>query len=145
MNKKEQVKFDKLYKQQLQALTLQGYRPKTIEAYSFAIKRLSRYFGCCPDNLITQQLKQYFADLLITHSWGTIKRDRNGIQFFYKHILNKPWDWVNIVRPPIEKKLPDILTTDEVWKLINTTHKLPYRIFFVIIQLSCNCSDLHQI
>jgi site-specific recombinase XerD len=37
---------------------------------------------------------------------------------------------VEIVRPPREQRLPDVLSVEETFRLINTTRKLRYRIFF---------------
>ena len=56
----------------------------------------------------------YFADLLKTHSRSTIKRDRNGLQRYFEHVLEIDWNWVLIVKPPIVKSLPDILSPDEI-------------------------------
>ena len=42
----------------------------------------------CPDTLSTADLKSFFANLISTHSWSTVKLDRNGLQFFYRHTLN---------------------------------------------------------
>jgi integrase/recombinase XerD len=67
MNTSEQLRFYFPYKQHLTNLTLQGKRPATIDAYSRAIRRISAYFDCCPDNLSTDDLKRYFADLIATH------------------------------------------------------------------------------
>ncbi|WP_232790880.1 phage integrase N-terminal SAM-like domain-containing protein [Shewanella sp. Pdp11] len=57
---------------------MQGKRPATIDAYSRAIRRIAAYFDCCPDTLTTDDLKHYFADLIASHSWSTVKLDRNG-------------------------------------------------------------------
>ncbi len=64
----------------------------------------------CPDKLTLNQLKDYFTALIKSHSWSTVKIDRNGLQFFYKHVLNKDWQWVKIVKPPQKKVLPNVLT-----------------------------------
>ncbi|MFA0256541.1 phage integrase N-terminal SAM-like domain-containing protein, partial [Vibrio breoganii] len=76
MNTQDQQRFDILYKQHLTNLTLQGKRPATIDAYSRAVRRISAFFDCAPDTLTTQQLKRYFASLIQTHSWSTVKLDR---------------------------------------------------------------------
>ena len=126
MNSSEQQRFDFLYQQHLTNLTLQGKRPATIDAYGRAVRRIAAYFDCCPDNLTTQDLKAYFAQLNASHSWSTVKLDRNGLQFFYRHVLNKQWLWLNIVKPPQSKSLPDILTPNEVASIINHTFTLFY-------------------
>ncbi|UML92562.1 site-specific integrase [Shewanella xiamenensis] len=82
----EQQRFDLLYEQHLTNLTLQGKRPATIDAYSRAIRRIAAYFDCCPDTLTTDDLKRYFADLIASHSWSTVKLDRNGLVF----LLSRP-------------------------------------------------------
>ncbi len=133
MNPTEQARFKPLYLAMQQALTLQGKRPKTIDAYTRAVRRVSDYYDRCPDNLTADELKDYFASLVDSHSWSTVKLDRNGIQFFYRHVLDKPWDWVKIVKPPKVRSLPDILTRAQTLEVINTTYKLRYRVFFLTL------------
>jgi integrase/recombinase XerD len=133
MNTTEENRFRPLYEEMQQCLVLQGLRPKTVEAYSRAIRRLAEHFDCCPNEVTTDQLKDYFAALVKSHSWSTVKVDRSGIQFFFRHVLDRPWDWVKIVKPPRVRPLPDILTRAEAFKVINTTRKLRYRVFFLTI------------
>jgi integrase/recombinase XerD len=66
-----------------------------------------------------------------SHSWSSVKIDRNGLQFFWKHILKQDWQWVNIVKVPKIRSLPDILTVAEVERLIGATRKLRYRVFLL--------------
>ena len=87
MKQSEVNRFNKLYQQHLRSLKLQGKAKKTIDAYSRAIRRVSNYFDCCPDKLNPEQLEVYFADLVESHSWSTVKIEQNGLQFFWKHVL----------------------------------------------------------
>ncbi|MCL1048941.1 site-specific integrase, partial [Shewanella abyssi] len=129
----EQHRFDSLYEQHLTNLTLQGKRPATIDAYSRALRRIAAFFDRCPDNLTTDDLKGYFAQLIASHSWSTVKLDRNGLQFFYRYVLNQNWEWLSIVKPPQVNRLPDILTPTEVAIVISLTHKLRYQVCFLTI------------
>lgn len=131
MNQKEAKRFDKLYERHQKTLKLQGKAQKTIDAYSRAVRRSRDYFDCCPDKLKPEQLENYFADLVESHSWSTVKVDRLGIQHFWKFVLKKDWNWVDIVKPPQVKTIPDILTTTEIEQLIGATRKLRYRIFLL--------------
>ncbi len=133
MNAVEQARFDELYEDMQQNLLLQGKRPKTIEGYSRGVRRVAEYFDRCPDKLTAADLKKYFASLVKSHSWSTVKLDRNGIGFFYRHVLNKPWEWLNIVKPPQVQTLPDILSREETLTVINATRKLRYRVFFLTL------------
>lgn len=129
----EQQHIDSLYHQHLINLTLQGKRPATIDAYSRAVRRITDYFKRSPDTLTTQDLKQYFNALIKTHSWSTVKLDRNGLQFFYRYTLDKKWQWLDIVKPPQVKHLPDILTPSQVSDVINQTKQIRYQVFFLTL------------
>jgi site-specific recombinase XerD len=131
MKASEQTRFEKLYKRHLRALKLQGLSESTIDVYSRAVRRLSEHFDCCPDRLSTEQLETYFAELVESHSWSTVKVDRNGPQFFWQHVLKRDWSWVEIVKAPKIQSLPDILTPSEVERLIGATQKLRYRVFLL--------------
>ncbi len=133
MNSSDQSRFDSLYQQHLNVLRLQGLADPTIDAYSRAVRRVSAFFDCCPDQLNQQQLRDYFSSLVHSHSWSTVKLDRNGLQFFYRHILNKPWQWVDIVRPPKVKTLPDILSISEVSRVINGTREARYQTYLLCV------------
>jgi len=131
MNQTEVNQFKKLYQRHLRLLKLQGKSQKTIDAYSRAVRRISEHFDCCPDQLTTEQLEIYFGELVDSHSWSTVKVDRNGLQFFWKHVLKLDWQWLNIIKPPKIHTIPDILTPVEIEQLIGKTRKLRYRVFLL--------------
>jgi len=131
MKPTEVKRFKKLYQRHLRLLKLQGKSQKTIEAYSRAVRRISEYFDCCPDQLTPEQLEIYFARLVDTHSWSTVKVDRLGLQFYWRHVLKLDWQWVNIIKPPKIHTIPDILTLIEIERLIGATRKLRYRVFLL--------------
>ncbi|MBW1670550.1 MAG: phage integrase N-terminal SAM-like domain-containing protein, partial [Deltaproteobacteria bacterium] len=107
-----------------------GLRPKTIDAYSRAIRRIGNYFHCRIDNLSSDQLLDYFNDLLDSHSWSAVKLDLYGLKFFYTNVLNKPWDDIPLVKPPKTTRIPDILSVNQVNQLLGATNRLSYKVFF---------------
>lgn len=131
MNEAQQKKFESLYQEHVNALHRQGKAARTIEAYSRAVRRITAFFDLCPDRLSETHLKTYFDSLIKSHSWSTVKIDRNGLQFFYKHILNKTWIWIDIIKPPQMKVLPDILSVKEVERVINGTRELRYQTYIL--------------
>lgn len=133
MNKAQQTKFESLYQQHVNALHRQGKAATTIDVYSRAVRRITAFFDTCPDRLTPEHFKTYFDSLVKSHSWSTVRIDRNGLQFFYKHVLNKQWDWIAIVKPPQKKVLPDILSIEEVEHLINGTRELRYQTFILTV------------
>lgn len=129
MKASEQKRFDTLYKKHLRALKLYGYSARTIDVYARAVRRVVGYFDCVPDQLTLEQLTEYFAELVDSHSWATVRVDRNGLQFFWKHILRLDWQWVEMIKPPQVRTLPDVLSVAEVERLISAARKLRYRVF----------------
>ncbi|MCD9543398.1 hypothetical protein GLP24_00660 [Photobacterium carnosum] len=46
-----------------------------------------KHFYGCPIFLTL-----YFSRLIKTHSWSIVRIDRNGLQFFFKHVLQRDWE-----------------------------------------------------
>ncbi len=122
--------FKKKYALHCKHLKLKGLQPKTIDAYSRAIRRIGEYFNGNLDDLSENQLIDYFHELLERLSWSAVKLDLYGLKFFYTHVLKKTWVDIPIIKPPKTTRIPDIITPDEVHRLLMSTHKLSYRVFF---------------
>jgi site-specific recombinase XerD len=122
--------FNRQYESHLKHLRLKGLQPKTIEAYSRAIRRIGAYFDYRIEDLSEAQLTDYFSDLLETHSWSAVKLDLYGLKFFYTHVLHKPWVNLDLIKPPKAQRLPDIVTVEEVQRLVQATETLSYRVFY---------------
>lgn len=133
MTSPSERKFKCNYKKHLQHLKLQGLQPKTIEAYSRAIRRIGDYFDYDINDLSKQQLTDYFTDLLESHSWSAVKLDLYGLKFYYTHVLDNPWVNINLIKPPKAQRLPDIVTVDEAKRLFMATNKLSYRVFYFTV------------
>ena len=103
----------------------------TIDSYARAVRRVTEHFDCSPERLSTEQLEVYFAELVDSHSWSTVKIDRNGLQFFWQYVLKKDWQWIKIIKAPKIQTLPDILAVSEVEQLIAVTYKLRYKVFLL--------------
>ena len=122
--------FDRQYQTHLKHLKLKGLQPKTIEAYSRAIRRIGDYFDQQIDTLSETQLTDYFTDLVASHSWSTVKLDLYGLKFYYAHVLKKSWVAPGLIKPPRTQRLPDIVTVDEARRLFAATRVVSYRVFY---------------
>ena len=132
MIKAQQKRFNSLYQKHVSALRRLGKADSTIDVYARAVRRVSEFFDSPVDDLDREQFEGYFDALVKTHSWSTVKVDRNGLQFFFKHVLKRDWQWVDIVKPPVVKTLPDVLTLREIERLINGTRELRYQTFILV-------------
>ncbi len=128
-----ELQFNHYYTQHCKHLKLQGLQPKTIDAYSRAIRRIGEHFQGHLDNLSQEQLVDYFYDLLNRLSWSAVKLDLYGLKFFYTHVLHKSWVDVPMVKPPRCTRIPDIVTVAEAQQLFMSTRVLSYRVFYFTI------------
>jgi site-specific recombinase XerD len=126
-------KYNRYYSLHCKHLKLQGLQPKTIDAYSRAIRRIAVYFDGHLDDLSQEQLLDYFHDLLERLSWSAVKLDFYGLKFFYTHVLAKPWVDIPMIKPPRCTRIPDIVTVEEAQQLFMSTRKLSYRVFYFTI------------
>ena len=124
------VHFGRHYQTHLKHLKLKGLRPKTIDAYARAIRRIGAYFDHQIDALTEAQLTDYFTDLITSHSWTTVKLDLYGLKFYYAHVLRKPWVAPGLIKPPKSQRLPDIVTIEEAKRLFAATRVVSYRVFY---------------
>jgi len=122
--------FKQHYQLHLKHLKLKGLQPKTIDAYSRAIRRIGERFDHQIDSLTEAQLTDYFSELVASHSWSTVKLDLYGLQFYYAHVLRKPWVAPSLIKPPKSQRLPDIVTVAEVQRIFAATRVLSYRVLF---------------
>jgi site-specific recombinase XerD len=105
-------------------------QPKTIEAYSHGVRRAGGYFEYQIDDLSKGQLTDYFMHVLDELSWSTLKHDLYGLKFFYAHVLDKPWPGADLIKAPKVSRLPDIVTVEQMQRIVESTRALSYRVFF---------------
>lgn len=122
--------FNQLYDKQVKHLRLQGLRPKTVDAYARAIRRIGEAFDYEVTALSEDQLLDHFSDLLQSHSISTVKLDLYGLKFFYQYVLKRSWQDIPLVKSPRVIRLPDVLSVEEVSLLLSRTRVLSYRVFF---------------
>jgi len=134
MNKRQQDKFNSQYAKYQRLLVLQGYSEATIDNYCRSLRRLAKWCDRCPDKRLKKDdFEAYFSELIATHSWSTIKVDRNAITHYWTLVLELEWQWIDLVKPPIVRHLPDILTAQEIVTVLSHVHKRHYRVFLYTV------------
>ena len=121
-----------LRKKMHQDLQLAGLSEGTQDVYLRAVRRLAVHFDTPPDVLNEAQVRDYLLHL---------KNDRKlassslsiaycAIKFFYSHTAPRDWPTLQRIRVQKEKRLPDVLSIDELRQLIGAVRKLRYRTYF---------------
>lgn len=124
--------FQKNYDVLLKRFQLNGLAESTIKSYSIGVRRLDEYFHSQISDLTEAQLTDYFSKLLETHSWSAVKLDLYGGKFYYEHVLHKAWPAPKLVRPPKRQRLADIMTLEQIERILKETKVLSYRVFFYV-------------
>jgi len=110
-------------------MQLAGYSSKTQQAYVGAVRQLFAHFNCNPAQLTEEQLRQYFLYLAnerkVSRPTATIALC--GIKFFYERTLKREWTTLGLIRPRREKKLPVVLSREEVRRILDQVHTPVYR------------------
>lgn len=110
-------------------MQLAGYSSKTQQAYVGAVRQLFAHFNCSPAQLTEEQLREYFLYLAnerkVSRPTATIALC--GIKFFYQRTLQRDWTTLGLVRPRPEKKLPVVLSREEVHRILEQVHTPVYR------------------
>lgn len=133
MNDSDQSGSARFHAEMRKALRRQGLADVTCDSYARALRRLEAAVAVPLDALTVTHLKDYFADLVESHSWSTVKVDRCGLQFFYRYVLERDWDWVRIVRPPRAQRLPNVLSQAEVARLLACLRLPRFRTYFLVV------------
>ncbi len=109
-------------------MQLAGYSSKTQQAYVGAVRQLFAHFKCNPSQLTEEQLRQYFLYLAnerkVSRPTATIALC--GIKFFFERTLQREWTTLGLVRPRREKKLPVVLSREEVRRILEQVHTPVY-------------------
>jgi site-specific recombinase XerD len=119
----------------IEDLQLRGLSPRTQEAYVRAVRQLAEHYGKTPADLTEEDLRQYF--LYLTNGKGVsasaFRIDLCGIKFFYQHTLKREWHTLDLMRPAKEKKLPVVLSVEEVHQVLGCVRRKHYRVCLTTI------------
>ena len=124
-----------LRKRMIECLQLRGLSERTQESYVRAVRQLAEHYHKSPDLITEEELRQYFLYIknVKHYSRSTATIALCGIKFFFERTLEKDWTTFSLVRPAPEKKLPVILSREEVRQILECI-KLPrYRVCLATI------------
>jgi site-specific recombinase XerD len=124
-----------LRQKMIEDMQLHGLADRTQESYLLAVRQLARHYHKSPDRINEEELRQYFLYLKNEKhaARNTCTINLCGIKFFFQHTLGREWKTFDFVRPPREKKLPVVLSRDEVRRILGCVHLQHYRVCLTTI------------
>ena len=124
-----------LRKIMLEELERRNYSERTIRYYLGFVERFAKYFGKSPDKLGPEHLRSYQAYLLKERklSPGTVENHVAALRFFFIRTLNRHEFRQFLPYPRVGKKLPKILSREEVGRLIEASSSLFARTLLMVL------------
>jgi integrase/recombinase XerD len=109
-----------LRQRMIEDMQLRGLSSRTQTAYLRQVRQLVEYCKKAPDKITEEDLRRYFIYLKNEKrvARNTCLQALNGIKFFFEHTLQREWKTIKLARPAREKKLPVILSQEEVLRLL---------------------------
>jgi integrase/recombinase XerD len=124
-----------LRQKMIEDMQLHGFAARTQEAYLLAVSQLARHYHKSPDQINEEELRQYF--LFLTNEKHAARSTCTialcGIKFFFERTLDRQWKTLDFLRPLKEKKLPAVLSQQEVARLLSCIHIQEYRVCLTLI------------
>ena len=113
----------------IEDMQLRGLSEKTQDSYLRAVRQLAEHYARSPDRISEEELRQYFLYLknkkCVSSSAFSIALC--GIKFFYERTLQREWTTFALARAPKEKRLPTVLSREEVRRILDCLRVPVYR------------------
>ncbi len=112
-----------------QDLVVRGLSVHTQRAYLFVVSDLTRYHRRSPDQLSDCDVQRYVRYLIEERrlAWGSLRAMVSGLRFFYWTTLGREPGEFSIPMPKGSRKLPEILSREEVARLLGGVTNLRHR------------------
>ena len=116
-------------------LQLAGYSPRTQKSYIDTVRVLANYYHRSPDLLTQDEIRQFFLHMINERksSGSSITVYLCGIKFFYETTLKRTWQVFDLIKPVRSKKLPVVLTPEEVRTILHKVDHPVYRMALTLI------------
>ncbi len=118
-----------LRQRMIEDMELKKMPENTQRAYIRNVAALAQFFGKSPDLLNREQIREYLLYLVREKKYAgsTYRQILSSIRFFYRKTLGKDWVVPGIQQTRVEKKLPVVMSMDEVNRFFEALKSVKYR------------------
>jgi integrase/recombinase XerD len=119
----------------LEELQRRNFAATTITTYLKAVEQFARYFKCRPDRLNHTHLRTYQVYLLRERKLmpHTVRLHVAALRFFFVKTLKRRYLLDDTPYPKAPRRLPSILSVDEVTQLIDAAASLSHRTMLMVL------------
>jgi site-specific recombinase XerD len=125
----------KLRDQMEMDMRLRRFSPKTIACYLACMKGVAKHFRKSPAELGDEEIRAYLHYLMEERkvSQSVLVQTYSALKFFFEKTLQKQWNAFRIPRCKQRRKLPGVLTREEVESILSVTKNLKHRTILMTI------------
>jgi len=127
----EEEKRKELTEKLITELKLKGSSELTIRNYVWFVDKFLSSIKNETNELTEDDVKQYLATLVDSKSVSTVSLAASSLKFFFDKVLKKPI--ISLPLPKKEKKLPEVLTREEVKNLIEAAETSKSRLIIKML------------
>ena len=120
----------------IETLKLKNYSEPTIKTYRLHFQRFLNYCHKMEiENITHEQIRQYLLYLIEERNYSASSQNQaiNAIKFYYEKVLGKPVEKYYVPRPRKPKTLPEVLSEEEVTKILKQIHNLKHKSIIYLI------------
>ncbi len=116
-------------------MRIRNLSPSTIQSYLEKVSRFARQFRTSPDRLGPEEVRSYLLSLIDSgYSRSSLAQNVCALRFLYKITLQRPWQDEQLPFPKKEKRLPVVLSRQEVRAFLTASClSLRQRTFFLTL------------
>ncbi len=131
----EELSVTQLRQLMLEELRRRNFADTTIRSYLHGVEHFSRYFHRRPDQLGPEDIRKYQAMLFtqLKFSPNTVILRLASLRFFYIHVLKRGWSIAETPYPKKVRHLPQVLSQEEVARLIDAAESPFHRILLMTL------------
>lgn len=113
----------------LEDMRLADFAERTQKAYVNAVAGLAKHYGRSPDLLSQEEVRRFFVHLIEERqlSSASVRQYLCGVRFFYETTLGRKWKVFGLIKPKQGRKLPIVLSREEVERLFAEVQHIKYR------------------
>jgi integrase/recombinase XerD len=138
----------RLRKMMLEELQRRNYSQDTTRHYIRTVEDFARRFKCPPDRLGPRHIREYQAELFqkCKLSPGTVTNRLSALRFFYTKTLKKAWSVAETPYPKKQRRIPTILSQEEVVRLIDAAGTAFHRTLLITLYATgLRCAELTRL
>ena len=119
----------------IDSMILRGMSEKTQGSYVRSVAQLASFYNRSPDQISDEEVQAYLLHLIRTRrlSWSSCNVAVYGLRFFYHQTLHREKTTFHIPGPRKPSRLPEILSREEVARLLTRTSRPRYRALLMTV------------